>query len=166
MGAVAAPGIAEGGDFFWLDGATLCAGRGYRTDGLGIAAVAELLAVAVLDFDLPHLAGPAECLHLLSLISPLADDLALVHLPLLPVALVQALAERGIGLVQADPDELPTLGPNVLALEPRVALLPEHNPRTRRALESAGVETLVYRADELSKGDGGPTCLTLPLLRG
>jgi dimethylargininase len=164
VGAVAAPRAAEGGDFFWLDSTTLCAGRGYRTDGPGVAAVAELLGVAVLGFDLPHLEGPTECLHLLSLISPLADDLAVVHLPLLPVALVQTLAERGLALVEAH--ELSTLGPNVLALEPRVALLPEHNSRTRQALESAGVETLVYRADELSKGNGGPTCLTLPLLRG
>jgi dimethylargininase len=166
VGAVPAPGIAEGGDFFWLDATTLCAGRGYRTDGPGIAAVAELLGVDVRGFDLPHLGGAAEYLHLLSLISPLADDLAVVHLPLLPVALVQTLAERGVVLVEADPDELTTLGPNVLALAPRVALLTEHNPRTRRALESVGVETLVYHADELSKGDGGPTCLTLPLLRG
>jgi N-dimethylarginine dimethylaminohydrolase len=166
VGAVAGPGIAEGGDFFWLDATTLCAGRGYRTSASGIAAVGELLGVAVLGFDLPHRGGPGECLHLLSLISPLADDLAVVHLPLLPVALVQTLAERGVSLVEADPGELSTLGPNVLALEPRLALLPEHNRETRRALESAGVETLVYRADELSKGDGGPTCLTLPLLRG
>ncbi len=166
VGALAAPEIAEGGDFFWLDATTLCAGRGYRSDGLGIAAAAGLLGVEVYDFDLPHFHGPAECLHLLSLISPLADDLAVVHLPLLPVPLVRALSDRGIALVETDPDEYSTLGPNALALEPRVALLPEHNVGTRRRLEAAGVETLVYRAAELSKGDGGPTCLTLPLLRG
>ncbi len=32
--------------------------------------------------------------------------------------------------------------------------------------ERAGVDVLVYRGDEISrKGDGGPTCLTRPLLR-
>ena len=115
-----------------------------------------MLGVEVYDFDLPHFHGPAECLHLLSLISPLADDLAVVHLPLLPVPLVRALSDRGIALVETDPDEFSTLGANALALEPRVALLPEHNVGTRRRLEAAGVETLVYRAAELSKGDGGP----------
>jgi arginine deiminase len=53
----------------------------------------------------------------------------------------------------------------VLALAPRVALAVEGNPRTRERMERAGVEVLTYRGDELSKGDGGPTCLTRPLLR-
>jgi arginine deiminase len=33
-------------------------------------------------------------------------------------------------------------------------------------MEAAGVDVGVYRGDEISrKGDGGPTCLTRPLLR-
>jgi len=166
VGPVEAPAFAEGGDCFWLDERTICAGLGYRTNRAGVDRVGELLDMQVESFDLPHLRGPAECLHLLSLLSPLADDVVLAYQPLLPVRLVRLLAERGVEMVEAPEDELASLGPNALALAPRVALLPEHNRQTRRRLEAADVEVLVYRAAELSKGDGGPTCLTLPLARG
>jgi N-dimethylarginine dimethylaminohydrolase len=161
-----APAIAEGGDLIWLDATTLLAGLGYRTNEAGVAALREQLpGVDVLAFDLPHLRGAGEVLHLLSLLSPLAPDLVVGHLPLMPVRLVQLLAEREIGVVEVPDEELDSMGPNVLALAPRVALALERNVETRRRLERAGVEVLTYRGDELSKGDGGPTCLTLPLLR-
>jgi dimethylargininase len=162
-----APACAEAGDTLWLDERTLLAGRGYRTNDAGIAALARALpGVDVIAYDLPHLRGRGEVLHLLSLISPLDADLALVYLPLLPVRLVQLLGERGIGLVEVPDDEFETLGCNVLALSPRVVLALEGNDETRRRLERAGVEVRTYPGDELSrKGDGGPTCLTRPLLR-
>ena len=158
--------LAEGGDFFWLDQNTLCAGHSYRTNAAGIRALERLLDVEVQVFDLPHLQGPTMCVHLLSLLSPLADDLVVAYPPLVPVRLMQLLAAGGVEIVEVPDDEFETLGPNVLALAPRVALAPERNIETRRRLEAAGVDVVVYRAEELSKGDGGPTCLTLPLLRG
>jgi dimethylargininase len=160
------PALAEGGDFFWLDERTLVAGRGYRTNSDGIWGLERILGAETLVFDLPHHHGPGECLHLLSLLSPLAGDLVVGYPPLVPVRLMQLLAERGVDVVEVPDEEFATLGPNALALAPRVALLPEHNAETRLRLEAAGVDVLVYSAEELSKGDGGPTCLTLPLARG
>lgn len=162
-----APACAEAGDTFWLDERSLIVGRGYRTNDAGIAALRDALPDAeVIPFDLPHLRGQSEVLHLLSLISPLDRDLALVYLPLLPVRLVQLLEERGVRLVEVPEDEFGTIGCNVLALAPRVALALEGNPSTRARLEAAGVEVRTYRGDEISrKGEGGPTCLTRPLLR-
>jgi N-dimethylarginine dimethylaminohydrolase len=104
-------------------------------------------------------------MHLLSLLSPVADDLVVAYKPLLPVRLAQLLAERGIEIVDVPEGEFESIGANVLALAPRVALVVEGNPNTRRRLEQAGVEVLAYVGKELSKGDGGPTCLTCPLLR-
>lgn len=162
-----APACAEGGDMLWLDERTLVVGRGYRTNAAGIAALeAALPGVEVHAFDLPHWHGRGEVLHLLSLISPVDRDLALVYPPLLPVAMVELLEARGVGLVDVPDEEFELLGCNVLALAPRVVLAIEGNPETRRRLEAAGVEVLTYRGDELSrKGDGGPTCLTRPLRR-
>ena len=158
---------AEGGDFCWLDEQTLLAGRGYRTNSDGIWAVERLLnGVEVLVFDLPHWHGQDEVMHLLSLLSPVDDDLVVAYPPLLPVRLAQLLEERGIEVVPVPDEELESMGTNVLALAPRVALMVEGNPETRRRLESAGAEVLVYEGKELSKGDGGPTCLTRPILRG
>jgi dimethylargininase len=163
-----APAKAEGGDTLWLDERTLLVGRGYRTNDEGIRQLAAALPdVDVIAYDLPHLHGAGEVLHLLSLISPLDDDLAVVYPRLLPVRLVELLGERGVELVEVPDEEFETMGPNVLALAPRVGVALEGNDETRRRMERAGVEVLVYRGDEISrKGDGGPTCLTRPLLRG
>jgi dimethylargininase len=168
LGRLEDPACAEGGDTLWLDERTLAVGLGYRTNEAGAAALARLLPeVDVLALDLPHFRGPGELLHLMSIVSPLAPDLALVHLPLLPARLVRLLDARGVRFVEAPAEELDTKGCNVLAVAPRRVLAVEGNPVTRRRLESAGVEVLTYPGGELAaKGGGGPTCLTLPLERG
>ena len=160
------PATADGGDTLWLDDRTLLVGRGYRTNAAGIAALREALPeTELIEFDLPHFHGSSEVMHLLSLISLVAPDLAVAYLPLLPVRLVELLGERGVQLVEVPDEEFETMGPNVLTLEPGVVLALERNRETRRRLERVGVEVLTYEGTELSKGDGGPTCLTRPLLR-
>lgn len=167
-GALGEPALAEGGDLCWLDGGTLLAGVGYRTNLAGVEALRELLpSIEVVWFDLPHAAGPEACTHLLSFVSLLDVDLAVAHVPQLPVRLVRLLEERGIALIDVPPEEVDSMGPNVLALAPRVALALEGNPVTRRRMEAAGVEVRTYRGEWISRaGDGGPTCLTRPLERG
>ena len=166
-GQLDAPALAEGGDTVWLDDRTLLVGRGYRTNDAGIAALGELLpGVDVVAFDLPYYHGAGEVLHLMSFLSPLDVDLAAVYLPLMPVRLVEILQEHGIQFVEVPDEEFETMGPNVLALGPRVALALEGNDETRRRMEAAGVDVRVYKGDQISRlGDGGPTCLTRPLLR-
>jgi len=160
---------AEGGDLLWLDHDTLAVGRGYRTNGEGLrqlTAALRPLGVDTLEVQLPHFDGPTSCLHLMSLISMLDHNLAVVHLPLLPVPFVEVLADRGIALVEVPEEEFPTMGPNVLALAPRQCLTIEGNPVTKERLEAAGCKVLTYRGDELSlKAEGGATCLTRPILR-
>ena len=160
------PACAEGGDIVWLDEETLLVGWSYRTNGAGIEALRQALpGVDVVAVDLPHFRGQASVLHLMSVLSMLDRDLALVYPQLAPVRLLGLLAEHGIGTIEVPDEELDTLGANVLALAPRVALAAEGNPQTRRRLEQAGVDVTVYASAELGKGDGGPTCLTRPLLR-
>jgi dimethylargininase len=162
------PATAEGGDTMWLDQRTLLVGRSYRTNDAGIDALRDALpGVEVLAFDLPQLRGPDACLHLLSLLSPLDDDLVVAYPPLMPIRLVELLAERGIAIVEVPGEEFDSMGPNVLALAPRVAVALEDNPETRRRMEAAGVDVSVFEGSEIArKGEGGPTCLTRPLLRG
>jgi dimethylargininase len=161
------PGTIDGGDTLWLDRETLLVGRGYRTNPSGVEQLQTAFPDAeVLSYDLPHWNGRTEVMHLMSLISPLDEDLALVYPRLAPVRLLELLAERGIQVVEVPDEEFESMGPNVLALGPRLALALEGNDETRRRMEAAGVEVLVYKGDEISrKGDGGPTCLTRPVLR-
>lgn len=167
VATVEAPATVEGGDTVWLDERTLLAGHGYRTNAAGIAALERAFpGVEVIWFDLPHYNGDAEVMHLMSFLSPLDDDLALVYPRLAPVRLLELLAERAIRVVEVPDDEFESMGPNVLTVAPRVVVALEGNDETRRRMERAGVEVLTYKGDEISrKGDGGPTCLTRPLHR-
>jgi len=168
LGAIEGEGRLEGGDVTWLGGTTLVVGRGYRTNAEGISQLETLLGsdVEVVVVPLPHWQGPSDVFHLMSMISPLADDLALVYSPLLPVPFREDLLARGIELVEVPAEEFDSMGCNVLAVAPRVAVAMEGNPETRRRMEAAGVEVHLYSGTEISaKGCGGPTCLTRPLER-
>ena len=169
LAALEGEATAEGGDLLWLDHDTLAVGRGYRTNAEGLrqlTAALRPLGVETVEVQLPHGDGPVSCLHLMSVISMLDHDLAVVHLPLLPVPFVELLSDRGIELVEVPDQEYPTMGPNVLALAPRRCLMIEGNPVTGERLEAAGCEVLTYRGEELSlKAEGGATCLTRPILR-
>ncbi|HYN22230.1 MAG TPA: arginine deiminase family protein [Thermoanaerobaculia bacterium] len=160
---------AEGGNLLWLDSRTLAVGQGFRTNAEGLRQLREILAdlgVEVLPVELPYFTGPEACLHLLSLISLVDRDLAVVFPSLLPVSFWQSLRERGFRLIEVPEEEFPSMGPNVLALAPGKALMLEGNPVTRRRLEQAGCEVLTYRGQEISlKAEGGPTCLTRPIWR-
>ncbi len=161
---------AESGDLVWLDENTLAAGQGFRTNAAGIAQLQEALSglgVTVLPVPLPYYEGPDACLHLMSILSIVADDLAVVYRPLLPVPFFQLLLERGYELIDVPDEEFLTMGPNVLALAPRKVVMLDHNLVTRRRLEEAGCDVIAYRGDEMSlKAEGGATCLTRPILRG
>jgi dimethylargininase len=179
----------DGGDYIWLDEDTMLAGRSYRTNPEGLRQMATALAaegatlcwlfarlwvaqcwppgrLALQSVDLPHDRGPAHVLHLMSFVSPLADDLALVYPPLAPVRLMLTLAERGITVLPVPADEYATMACNVLAVRPRQVIMLDGNPVTRAAMQAHGCEVHVYPGSEISlKGDGGPTCLTAPIWR-
>jgi N-dimethylarginine dimethylaminohydrolase len=170
LAALHGEATAEGGDLLWVNHDTLAVGQGFRTNAEGLRQLSAALAplgVATVPVELPYFTGPEACLHLLSLISLVAGDLAVVYPPLLSVPFWNLLRERGFRIVEVPEEELPTQGPNVLALAPYRALMLEGNPVTRRRLEAAGCEVLTYRGREISlKAEGGPTCLTRPLWRG
>jgi dimethylargininase len=160
---------ADGGDLIWLDEHALLVGRSYRTNADGVHQLRTIMSaqdVRVASVDMPHDRGPEHVLHLMSVISPVAEDLAVVYLPLAPVPLMEELAARGVRVVPVPDTEYLTMACNVLAVRPGVVVMLDGNPRTRAALEAHGCEVHVYDGSEISvKGDGGPTCLTQPLLR-
>jgi N-dimethylarginine dimethylaminohydrolase len=169
MGEIKAPGTTEAGDMVWLDSKTLLIGHGYRTNAAGIAQMRTLLAskgVEVLSAPLPYGSGPAACLHLMSLISLLDDETALVDLPWLAVETVELLKARGYGFVEIDASERDSLACNVLSLGRKRLLALEENRKTNDHLRKAGFDVRTFPGSELCiNGSGGPTCLTRPLLR-
>jgi N-dimethylarginine dimethylaminohydrolase len=172
LGRIDGPGQVEGGDCVWVDANTLAVGRGVRTNQDGIQQLANLLSpkgISVFGFDLPLWHGEEACLHLMSVISPLADDLALVYAPLLPAAFYQLLRARGIKLVEGDADEFFAsngLSLNVLPTAPRQVIAVAGFPRTAAAMQAAGCAVSTFEADALCIAcEGGPTCLPRPVLR-
>jgi N-dimethylarginine dimethylaminohydrolase len=168
-GRVDGAGHIEGGDMVWIDEQTLAVGSGYRTNDAGIRQLRQLLGDCVTEVivvPLPHWRGPQDVFHLMSILSPIDRDLALVYSPLLPVRFREALLSRGIELIDVPDDEFDTMACNVLAVAPRTCVMLPGNPSTRSRLEAAGAEVHEFEAREISfKGAGGPTCLTRPLLR-
>lgn len=160
---------AEAGDCLWLDERTLAVGLGFRTNLAGLTQLRQALdpAVEIIPVPLPYFSGPDACLHLMSLISLVDHDLAVVYPSLLPVPFWQQLVGRGMKLIEVPRKEFGSLGSNVLTLAPRRCVMLAGNPVTQRALEQAGAEVQTYVGKELSlKAEGGPTCLTRPVLRG
>jgi dimethylargininase len=160
---------AEGGDLLWIDHDTLAVGQGFRTNAEGLRQLKEALegfGVTIIPVQLPYYNGPEACLHLMSLINLVDYGAAVVYPSLLPVPLWQYLKDRGFRLIEVPDEEFETMGPNVLALAPGKCLMLDGNPITKRRLEEAGCQVLTYRGNELSlKTEGGPTCLTRPILR-
>jgi N-dimethylarginine dimethylaminohydrolase len=169
VGAIEPPGQLEGGDLVWLDPRTVAVGLGYRTNAEGIRQLERLLAPFIdecIVVPLPHWRGSGDVFHLMSILSPVDQDLAVVYSPLMPVVFRNLLLGRGYRLVEVPDREFESMGANVLALAPRRCVMLDGNPQTRADLEAAGAEVLVYRGDEISvKGGGGPTCLTRPIRR-
>jgi N-dimethylarginine dimethylaminohydrolase len=168
LGRLGGQALAEAGDCLWLDASTLAIGLGFRTNAAGVAQLRTLLgdAVEIIEVPLPVFTGPEGCLHLMSFISLVAGDLAVIYPPLLPVPFRQRLEGRRIRFVEVPEQEFASMGPNVLALAPRQCLMLEGNPVTRSRLEQAGCSVATYRGEEISlKAEGGPTCLTRPVWR-
>jgi N-dimethylarginine dimethylaminohydrolase len=169
LGRVNTPGHVEGGDVTWLTPRILAIANGYRTNSQGIAQVRQLLGDSVdeiIEVPLPHFRGPGDVFHLMSIISPVAEDIAVVYSPLMPVPFRNRLLDLGYRLVEVPEGEFESLGCNVLAMEPGVCVMVEGNAVTEKRLQTAGCEVHLIKGDEICrKGGGGPTCLTRPLAR-
>ena len=169
LGVIKAPGTLEGGDVAWLDDKTLAVGHTYRTNLEGIKQLTDLLApigVTVMSVPMPHYKGPTDVFHLMSVLSPVDKNIAVVYSPLIPIVFRNELINRGYELVEVPDEEFDSMGCNVLAIAPSVCLMVKGNPKTKAALEKAGCKVIEYQGAEISvKGGGGPTCLTRPIER-
>ena len=170
VGEIQAPGKLEGGDFTWLGPRLAAVGRGYRTNDDGIRQVRELLGDTIDELivvPLPHYRGPGDVFHLMSIISPVDRDLAVVYSPLIAVSFRERLLDLGYSLVEVPDEEFDSMGANVLAVAPRQCVMVDGNPKTRDRLERAGAGVRVYDGADISlMGGGGPTCLTRPVPMG
>ena len=169
LGEIKSPGTLEGGDVAWLDENTLAVGHTYRTNEEGISQLKQLLepkGITVIVAELPHYKGQNDVFHLMSILSPIDNDMAVVYSPLMPIKFRNELLSRGFKLIEVPDDEFESMGCNVLAVAPRQCIMVAGNSKVQKLLEAAGCEVTAYKGNEISvKGGGGPTCLTRPMMR-
>ncbi|MBL7872416.1 MAG: hypothetical protein JNM78_12440 [Cyclobacteriaceae bacterium] len=169
LGEIKSPGTLEGGDVAWIDSKTLAVGHTYRTNDSGISQLRNLLepiGIEVIVASMPHYKGKADVFHLMSVLSPVDKDLAVVYSPLMPISFRNTLLERGFSFVEVPDSEWDSMGCNVLAMAPREVVMVKGNPITKHRLELVGCIVWEYEGNEISvKGGGGPTCLTRPIER-
>jgi N-dimethylarginine dimethylaminohydrolase len=169
LGEIRSPGTLEGGDVAWLNEKTLAVGHTYRTNEEGIRQLKALLkpkGIEIIGVELPHYKGPSDVFHLMSILSPIDKDLAVVYSPLMPIKFRNELINRGFELIEVPDYEFESMGCNVLAIGSRKCIMVEGNPQTEARLKKAGCDVITYKGEHISvKGGGGPTCLTRPLLR-
>ncbi|MAJ52027.1 MAG: hypothetical protein CMB82_10520 [Flammeovirgaceae bacterium] len=169
LGEIKSPGTLEGGDVAWLNETTLAVGHTYRTNYEGIKQLRNLLKplnIHVIVVEMPHYNGPNDVFHLMSVLSPIDKDLAVIYPRLIPIYFRNELIRRNFKLIDVPDQEFDTMGCNVLALAPRKVLMVNGNPITQELLRVAGVEVFNYAGKDISiKGGGGPTCLTRPVMR-
>ena len=169
IGKIERPGTLEGGDIVWINEHTVAVGEGYRSNLEGINQFQKILGeqvTEVIPVALPHWKGPNDCLHLMSNLSPIDNNLFLVYSRLLPVSFIKYLTYNKIKLIEVPDEEYYSMGCNVLAMGKGKVIMLEGNPITQERLEAEGVKVKSYNGSEISiKGAGGPTCLTRPFLR-
>lgn len=169
LGSMVGQGTLEGGDVVWLDEHTIAVGIAYRSNEEGVRQLRDLttgIVDEIIPVPLPHWNGKDDCFHLMSIISPVDKDLAVVYSRLMPVPFREYLIARGIKLIEVPDAEYTSMGCNVLALAPRKCIILSGNPKTKQMLENEGVDVFEFTGEDLChKGGGGPTCLTRPIFR-
>ena len=167
-GQIKSPGTLEGGDFIWIDNKNAAVGLGPRTNSEGIRQLKEILGpeIDLHIVNLPDPDHPDDVLHLMSIISPLDKDLAVIYKPFMPESFLKWLTKLGIEFIEVSEAEYPLMGCNILATAPRSIIMLENLPQIKNKLKNNGCKIRLYKGDEISrKGEGGPTCLTRPLIR-
>jgi len=165
LGQIQGEGYIDGGDIFWLSPTCLAMGLSWRSNQQGAAQLQALLTpfgIEVRCYDIPNLYGESICLHLMSLVSLIRSDLAVVCKEALPIRLYQDLSSFGYQLLSVPQDEWDSLGCNVLSLGNDRAISLAGNPKTAKALRSSGIELYEFQGPNICRaGTGGPTCLTM-----
>ena len=167
-GKIESPGTIEGGDFIWINNNHAAVGLGPRTNKEGINQLKRIIGddVDLEIVELPKPNHPEDVLHLMSIISPIDNDLSLIYRPFMPISFIKWLENLNIKFIDISDTEYYEMGCNVLAYAPRSVIMLDDISSVKMKLENEGCTVKTYKGNEISrKGEGGPTCLIRPLMR-
>jgi N-dimethylarginine dimethylaminohydrolase len=161
LGTITGTGLVEGGSFQKVRPDLAFFGTSVRCNEDGFRQLAGILEEQ--GITVKRLNLPGYLIHLDLCAAMIDHDLAVVN-SLAPYDYLTALWDLGIETVEVHPDE--QWACNMLALEPRTVVMPDHLPRTADLLNrSHGVEVIPVAYREISKNGGSLHCSTMELER-
>ncbi|WBM78811.1 hypothetical protein KIV56_09270 [Cryobacterium breve] len=162
LGTVTGSGLAEGGSFQKVRPDTAFFGTSVRCNPEGYRQLARILEE--FGISLKRVTLPGYLIHLDMCAVMLDDDLALVNPRLAPYDYMAQLWDLGIETIEVDPRE--EWACNMLALDRRKVIMPDHFPRTAEILSDRhDVEVLPVAYREMLKNGGSVHCSTMELQR-
>ena len=143
---IESPGTLDGGDVISM-GRSVFVGQSARTNRDGIRLVEAILGPFGYSV---HSVTVTGCLHLQTAVTPVADNLLLVN-----PAWIDPKILGPMDWIEVDPAE--PFAANALRVGDAV-IHPLEFSRTRRLLESRGVQVISVDVSELAKAEAGVTC--------
>lgn len=162
LGTITGEGLVEGGSFVKVRKDLAFFGTSVRCNPEGYRQLANILEEQ--DITLKQVNLPGYLIHLDMCSVMLDDNLALVNPRLAPYDYMTALWDLGIETLEVDSRE--EWACNMLVLDKRKVIMPDHLPLTAAMLaDEAGIDVTAIPFREILKNGGGLHCSTMELQR-
>lgn len=171
-------GFFEASNLVWLDRSTAAVAISQRSNAEGVRQVSAVLQdFGVKDIHIVHLPGPLNtrrsqtsggggAFHLDMVFGVAAPRLGVVYPQGVGYEFIDYLLHaKHFDLIEIPEEEVNGCPSNLLVLEPGKLIIPAGNPIVTRELRERGLEVMEIDLSEFTKGGGGPTCMTIPLIR-
>jgi N-dimethylarginine dimethylaminohydrolase len=156
-------GAFEGGDFWFLDEATIVLGVVARTTWEGVASAAEILEP--LGYTVRGIQLASKDLHLDMAFNIVAPGVAVCATEQMPDFFLRMLRKRSFELIDVPSEGVFKHHCNIQCLGDSRVLTFAGNTKVNNKLEALGLEVMTPEITQILKGGGGPHCMTFPLLR-
>ena len=171
-------GFFESSNAVWLDKKSLPLALSQRSNMEGIRQVSSVLQeFGVEDIHIVHLPGPLNirraqtgggggAFHLDMVFGVAAPRIGVIYPSCVGYEFIDYLLhKKGFDLIEIPEEEVNGCPSNFLVLEPGKLIMPAGNPVVSGELRKRGITVIEVDLSEFTKGGGGPTCMTLPLIR-
>ena len=170
-------GAYEASNMIWIDDTSVILAVGLRGNMEGLRQVEQILrGLGVEHIHVAHLPG-----YLRSRKHQVGGSSGIFHLDMtfgmayykigvlwpggVGYDTILWLESQGVDLIEVSDEELLTCAPNLLPIAPKKVIVPAFNLQMTEELRKRGINVIELDLSEFAKGGGGPTCLTLPLIR-